>query len=286
VTPDELAARLAPWRAQLERWLPLVGAVVLALVVVRQCNGRRAAEAALEAERRRASEARALADAGVEVVDQEGEADVDRRVAELEAANADLRAANERLRSAAPGARPVSAARASTGRVAAGGAPRGATVAASPSPGYDAAPTPAQVVAAPPASAQAGGACLLAPGDVAEARVDAVAWRTDKGNHLVTLALGAYRLSPGPEAKLFGGPASLELTHAVELETPPLANGNGAGWGAGPVGGVNTAGWVAGLVVATPSARVPLIGWRAEWWVATAGGPGGFVALTGPLLRP
>lgn len=287
MTPAELAARLGPWRERLERWLPLVGVVVLALVLVRQCNGKRGAEAALEAERARAKEAHAL-EAKVEVVEQDDQDDVDHQVAELEAANADLRRENDRLRSAVPSARPVSAARASTGRVAAAGAPRGpgSGVAACPPPGYDALATAGSALPATPPPPQAGGACLLAAGDVAEARVDAVAWRTEKGNHLVTLALAGYRLSPGPETRLFGGPASLELTRAVELVPTSQTSGNGAGWGAGPVGGVTTAGFLAGAVLATPSARIPLLGWRAEWWAMGAAGPGGFTLLTGPLLRP
>jgi hypothetical protein len=126
-------------------------------------------------------------------------------------------------------------------------------------------------------------------GDTAEARVDAVEWRTREGNAVLALSLGAYRLSPGPETRLFGGPARVDLTRALELEPPPPAASpaNAAGrWGVGAVGGVARGGWLAGALVASPSVRLPLIGVRAEWWGAAAAGPGGVVALTGPLLRP
>ena len=282
MTPADLAAKLGPWREQILRWGPLIGALVLALVLVRQCNGRRGAEAALEAERKRTSEARQLADAGVEVVEQEEQRDVDAYVHKLEAQNADLKRANEQLRRAAPDARATGAIKASTGRVVAGGAPRptrpsGEGGKEEQAPGSPAGPSnPPTPGNCPP--------CLLAEGDPAEVRLEGTTWRTGKGNDAVTLALGAYRLDPGGPVRLFGGPADLELTHALETATPAKQLER---WGAGPLVVGTQTGVALGVLVATPRARVPLLGWQVEALAGGAAGPSGTWAATASIvLRP
>lgn len=233
--------------------LALVAALAL---LVGQCNGRRAAEAALAAERARAAEGRELERAGQVVV--EAVPDLAPRVATLEAENADLKAALEAARKAAKGARPVMIAHGSTGPVKASGKPRDTpSQANAATPGASPAPISSPVPAPTGHSGEGAtsSSCLLAEGDQGEIRVDAVALQTRAGNRVLVGAASAHRLNP--EARLFGGSFSAPVTWAAEREpaTPAVRR-----WGAGPWLGVSSSGVAVGAAVAAPPARLFGIG--------------------------
>jgi hypothetical protein len=252
VTPEQLAEKLRPWRARLERWLPLLAVVVLGLLVARSCNR------AGEAERRAAAadERAAAAAAGVPVV--QPVEDVRPALEEALRENDQLRDELARARRAVPGARPVLVVRAAT---------------------EPAAVTAARPTDAPPATP--GAVPVLLQGDQLRLELEQVGLEGKAGAHLVVGTMAARRVLDG--ALLLRQPFTAPLTVAVEKAAPAK---RAARWRAGPLAGVGGGGWLAGALLATPSARVPLLGWTVEAWVGAAAGPGGAVLLAGVPVGP
>lgn len=249
-------------KAFLERWRFFASwglCVILGFMLVRGCNRTGRAEADLA----RVQEQLELERNGQEVVDPVP--DVRPRVDQLEAENEDLRVALAKARAAAPGATPIGAGHASTGPVHVGGVP---PVLVSPPQPEASAPCPV---------------CLLVAGDTGEVRVDQVVLETKGGNKVLVGAAAAWRLMPAPETKLFGGPFDADLTGFAE-KVPPDAPGSR--WGAGPLVGVSGQGWLAGGVLTSPEARLPLIGWRVSAAVVAAAGSSQGLALAGVVVRP
>lgn len=215
------AAARSPWALPV-----LVGVLVLALAW-RLNAGRQA-----EAEARRLAEETQLRAQGLLVVEQAKSRALELEARRLVAQNEDLGVELERARRASPGATVTGTVSASTGPRPAGGAPRAGQ--ACPAPEAPPAPEPPPV-------------CLLAAGDQAEVRVDQVELETRDGARVVAGAAAAWRLEPGPPARLFGGGFQARLSKAqgeVELQPP--------GWGAGVWLGVGREGWAAGPAAAFP----------------------------------
>ena len=166
---------------------------------------------------------------------------------ELAADNADLADALKKAEKAAKGARPIVVVHASTGPVSAAGAAR-------PPP-----PPPGGEVPAPAAG------CLLATGDQGEIRAESVLLQTKAGNLVFVGTASAWRVEPGPPARLFGG----QLMAKVAAEAPERP----AGWGFGLAVTAGREGWMVGPVAASPPVRL----WRyqGELSVGAAAGPGG-----------
>ena len=206
-------------------WFPAVAVgVVVGWVVWQLDAGRRA-----ESERARLAEAIVLAQQGQIVADLQSRAELAARARRLAAENADLAEALAKAQRAAPGARPVVVVQASTGPVPAAGAAR---------------PSPPSGGSAPAPAAP----CLLAAGDSGEIRVDSVLLETKAGNLLFVGAASAWRVEPGPPARLFGG----QLMAKVAAEAPERP----AGWGFGAVAGCGREGCGVGPGVALPPLRV------------------------------
>jgi hypothetical protein len=239
------------------RWSPVVGVAVLALVLVCKLDaGRRAADRAAQL-----AEAEELRQAGLVVA---AERDARGMRAALGAAvktSEDLAAELERVKRAAKGARPSVVFSGSTGPVVAGGAPR-------PNPGQEAPPTQGQdhpqagAADREGASCPVSPACLLAAGDQGEVRVDEVILETKAGNVVLAGAASCWRLEPAPAARLFGGP----LRGSLSVAKPRPE----AGWGAGVWTGVGREGWAAGPALALPPARL----WRLQVEAVVGGGLG------------
>ncbi len=208
-------------------WTLLGAVVVLGLVLTCRLNRGRDAEAEL----RRRVEADVLKARGQLVAEQVRGDALDKLVRQIVGENEELARALEQARRAAPGARPVATARTSTGAVVAGGTPR--------------APEERGPAAAPP--------CLLAPGDQGEVRVDQVVLETRAGNRLLVGTAAAWRMSPAPATRLFGGPFQAALSN-IAMEAPPQVAG--PRWGAGVWLGVGRDGWAAGPALALPQARL------------------------------
>jgi hypothetical protein len=216
-----LRAILTAW------WFPALAILLVAAWLAWKLNAGRESEATA---RRLAEEQLARANDLV-VVEQGKRRDVEADAKRLAAGNADLAAELVRARKALPGARVMGAASSSTGALPAAGAPR-------PGPACPEAP------AAQPA-------CLLAVGDEGEIRVDQVVLDGPGGARLVVGAASAYRVTPEPRAKLFGGPfrAAVSEASAEAPAAPP-------GWGAGLYVGLSRDGWAAGPALALPPVRV------------------------------
>jgi hypothetical protein len=90
---------------------------------------------------------------------------------------------------------------------------------------------------------------------------------TGKGNRILVGTAAAWRLSPGPATRLFGGPFRAELTEVVTAAPPSAAR---ARWGAGGWLGLGRDGWAAGPAVAWTAARA----WGTELELVAGGGVG------------
>jgi hypothetical protein len=110
--------------------------------------------------------------------------------------------------------------------------------------------------------------------------LDMVELRGKAGARLIAATMEA-RDEAG--ALLLRAPVEAPLTLGVEEMPPPP---DVSRWGVGAVGGITGTGSVVGGVLSTPSARVPLIGWKVEATAVVAGGPGGVVGLAGLVVRP
>lgn len=225
------------------RWLLPVLLVVVALVVAWRLDSGRRAEGAVA----RLAEAEVLRLKKVEVAAQEREAQLKARLGEAVAFAEGLGAELARVRAAAPGARTVLVARGSTGPVKAGGLPR-----APEERGPAAGEGEEQAEAAGPqshdpqaAERPAAPACLLAEGDLGEVRAAVAGLETRAGNLVVVGAAEAWRVSPPPAARLFGGPLRLEA--AVEER-----GGGPGGWGGGARVQAGRRGVLAGPALALP----------------------------------
>ena len=258
-----LADLLSRGRALARSWWAVPAlALLVVLALVWAWNGQR--RAAGEAER--ALEAAELRAAGMAVAGEATARQLRARVAELEAGSADLAAELERVRRAAPGARPVGTATATTGPVPAGGPARPPWPCAPVAP----CPMPPEAPAGPTVPAQALPACLLAPGDTGEVRVSGAALATRAGNLAVVGAAEAWRLEPGPPARLFGGPLQVDVVREKQRAGP--------GWGVGLVASAGRAGWSAGPAISPPP--LALFGLQLEALVGAGVGQGGEWAAT------
>ena len=228
-----------------------------------------ASRATAEIERR--DEAAKLADAGVSVVERTE--DLGPALQAVEEYASGLEDEIVRLKKLT-GAKPVQVVRANTGRLKAGGTPRPVLPADAPA---GAGPTP---VASHNTGVGTGDMCLLSPGDTGEIRLGEATLTTSKGNTIFAGVAETWRLTPPPATKLFSGPLSFAAT---EKAPEPQAS---EGWAFGPGGGFTSRGWIAGASVATPQARLPLLGWRIHLSVMGAGGPGGGVGFLSGMVRP
>jgi hypothetical protein len=219
------------------RWTPVLGVALAAVWLVCKLDAGRSAAG----EAARLAEAEALRAKGQIVTVIDSRAAIAGKVKRLEAESVDLRAALAVARRAAPGARPTLVVRASTGGVAAGGTPRDAGRPPNPAGGRGPGAKTESLTGAGPA-------CLLAAGDRGEVRVDQVLLETRAGNLVFVGAASAFRVSPAPETRLFGG----QLRAEVAAQKPPGA----PGWGAGAFVGVGRGGWAAGPAFAAPPARL------------------------------
>ena len=135
-----------------------------------------------------------------------------------------------RLRKVAPGSKPVVVAQGSTGPLPAGGV-------APPSGAGQDGQVPATVC-------NPTGACLVAPGDPLELKVDVVAERTPSGVIAVVGVASAWTRG----VKLVEGPLKLDVK---SIEQP-----RGLGWGAGVIAVGGRDGWWLGPLVALPPAQI------------------------------
>jgi len=95
--------------------------------------------------------------------------------------------------------------------------------------------------------------------------VEAAGLRTRSGNLVVVGAAEAWRVSPTPPARLFGGPLKLEVSTAAE--------GRAAGWGAGALAVAGRSGWAVGPAVSPPP--LTFLGLQLEVLVGAGVGPAG-----------
>ena len=153
------------------------------------------------------------------------------RIGELESLVPELRAELERLRSVSPGSRVAYVTRGATGPVVAGDGPR--TIPAQP-------------------QGQPCGPCLLAPGDRGEVRCSVAGVETRAGSQIVLGTGEAWRLEPGPPARLLGGLFSAPLTTAVSV-----APTRQSGIGVGVLGSCSSSGCGVGPALAAPSISLP-----------------------------
>lgn len=253
----DLPATFDPaWRTRLT-WIgmvaPAIAAVVLAVLLVAQCNGKSKAERELA----RLKERPAITATGLPAADQfEDVTD------QFEALKQRVPALEEQLRklTAAVGkVNPRRVVSAETKPAPVGGTPRPADPAAAPAP-----------------------VCVLALGDslklkMAEADVD-----TKGGNIVILGMMEAWRMAPGPPTLLLQEPFSGPATSAV-LKAPSAEGGRNS-WRWGPLGGISTAGWAAGLLVVTPEVRLPIIHTRNGWSFVAAGNTSSGFLLTGPTF--
>jgi hypothetical protein len=190
------------------RWLALLGAVVLALLLARTCNRADRAEAEVE----RLQEAVELR-AKDHLVAEQVNAEI------LKAAlTAPLKAEIARLEKDL-GAKPkiVMVERIVTKPAPAEGTPR---------------PTPTPGEPCPD--------CLFATGDTGEIRVDSAQARTENGNDVILVAAEVWRLTPEPSTRILAGTASAQVSRVL-VEVPRGA----PGWGGGLMAGIGTQGWIA-----------------------------------------
>ena len=234
--------------------LPALLVVVGLVLAWRLESGRQAALTAS----RLAEEARARA-AGELVIEQAKSKSLEAEAKRLAAEIPDLKEALAKARAAMPGAQVTGTASTSTGPRVAGGDPRPGPTCPAAAP---AAPTPKPVIEG------SGVSCLLAAGDEGEIRVDQVVLEGPRGAQLLVGAASAYRVTPAPRAKLFGGPFRTELSTA-KAEPPPAP----PGWGAGVTVLAGRAGWEVGPALSPP----PWSFWglHLEGLAGAAVGPGG-----------
>lgn len=222
------------------RWTPVIVVAVVAGVLAWKLDlGRRAAS-----ELARETEKENLRLKGVIAQNQVSEAKLKADAETLARHNAEFAAELERVKKAAPDARPVAVSHATTGRVEAGGTP-----------------VPPSSAATPATSA----ACLLRQGDIGEVRVDSATLQTRAGNVVMIGAASAWRLSPEPETRLFGGALKIEGS----VERVPLL----PGWGFGATAWAGRSGWMVGPAASLPPFR--LWGLQGELSAGASLGPSG-----------
>jgi len=238
-------------------WVALVvGLFVVVLLFARACNAAGAAAAALARARDDA-----IADkAGLERVYEATRATLQAELDEARASSATFSAALERAQAALE-ARPVLVVRASTGPVPVGQPPK--------EPGT---PDP-QDPTAPAVSP-----CLLSDGDTGEIEVTQAVLQTDAGTRILVGAAEAYRMTPEPRLRLFGGSFRTEVT---ESKAEPLPLRRSPGWGAGIAGGMATTGYLASAIVLTP----PILS-HLEGVLEFSLGPGLVAGQAGLIYRP
>jgi hypothetical protein len=242
---------------------PAVSLIGLALVVA-AWNGQRLARSEAE----RAREAAELARVGVSVAADATERQLRVRLADLTETSHALAEELARVQAATPGARPVAVASGTTGPTPAGGALRPGWPCAPVAPCSQPAESGTPTTVAPPS------ACLLSAGDQGEVRVEGAALRTRAGNAVVVGAASAWRVSPGPAARLFGGPLHLEVSVAAPAR--PL------GWGVGLMASAGSGGVVVGPMLSPPPWSV--LGLQVEVFAGGGVGPAGDWTAAASLL--
>jgi hypothetical protein len=193
------------------------------------------------ADAQRAREAAELKLKGQIVTEQETAKQLRVTVADLLAKNADLAKLYADAQKAAPGAKPLYAGTLNTG---------GLKVEAPPRAPQERPPAPATPGAAAPTDQPIAPVCVLADGDTASINVEQIALQTKDGN---VLALGvgeAWRETPLPRAKLFGGPFKASVSDVSGLAPPSLPR-----WGGG-IAAACLGFCAAGPAVAFPPLRI------------------------------
>lgn len=137
-------------------------------------------------------------------------------VARLLDANVDLRERVEALREKVGSIRPVTVIRADTGAVTAHGEP----------PSLSSAPTPPSTVTAPTLDLRPP--ALLHEGDTGRITVEAIAFETKAGNHVLELKAQCWREAPLPRSVILSGLAEADVSKFMSVE-PPKEPGVGIG---------------------------------------------------------
>lgn len=237
-------------------WGIIVLVTVAALFLTCKLNSGRDAER----EARRSYEAELLRAKGLVVAWQKKDAELKREIEGLERRLPELQAEVARVKREARGARPVAVFSGSTGPVSAAGTAR---------------PTEPPPSSGAATAAAGSSLCLLAAGDLGEIRAEQVILDTRAGNRVMAAVASAWRVSPLPETRLFGGP--LRGDFSVAKERPP------PGWGVGGFGAVCGDGWFAGPAAALPPAR--FWGRQIETQIGAGFGSAGFGATGSAILR-
>jgi hypothetical protein len=237
-------------------YVALIVAVLFALALLaRACNGEREAKAELI----RVQEQAEIRAAGLELIEGAEQAALQLELEQAKKGSASFAEALARAEEALK-ARTVIVVRASTG------------------------PVPVETPENPdppkkPDGAPAERPCLLRPGDQGEVAVTEAVLETEAGNRVLVGAAEAFRVSPAPRLRLFGGSFRTEITEAkgepVPLESSP-------GWGAGLMAGYGTSGPLGSAVVATP----PVFGDHLFGIGAFSAGPGSVAFQAGFIWRP
>jgi hypothetical protein len=266
-----LSGALAHWRV-----LAISALAVVAALAMRTCSVERSRADVAEHAVARAGEAAELRDAGVEVAVQVEDLGPALQAALEWAQGSDdknhvLEDELARVRKAAPTAKPVAVVTASTGPVP-----------VSP-PVAPVVPGAGQAPASPPLGPPVP-PCLLRPGDTGEVRVAEVRLVTEAGNTVLAGAAEAWRISPAPAQRLFGGVLKADLGAATARIPPPTPDS--LGWGVGPAVGVSDRGVLVGATVESPPLRLPWLGWRVGVVASGTAGPGGTGALASLVVHP
>lgn len=199
----------------------------------------------------RAAEAAQLKLKGQIVTEQESAKQLRATVAVLLAKNADLAKAYADAQKAAPGAKPIYAGTLNTGGVKVVSAPRPQE--------QNPAPATASAEAAPSSAQPIAPVCVLAEGDTASINVEQIALQTKEGNVLAIGVGEAWRESPLPRAKLFGGPFKASVSDVSGLAPPSLPR-----WGPGVSAACFSAGCSAGPALGFPPLRFTVFGHAVE----------------------
>lgn len=252
-------------------WIVVIALVVGALLMFRACR----AESTAKAELLRYQEESRAAEAGLIVVHSAEKAALS---AQLEWARKESRefaeaydAASEALK-----ARPVIVVRASTGPVPVTTSSFDDKKREVPMDPPD--HMPAQIAPGMPAPATPPAPCLLSEGDQGEITITETVLQTEAGARVLVGAADAFRVTPEPRMRLFGGSFRTEIT---EAQAEPVPFRRSPGWGAGLAGGMATTGYLASALVTTP----PILG-HLEGVLELSIGPGLLAGQAGLIYRP
>ena len=253
----------------------MIALAAVTALAVHGCNAARQAKAEAEAAKKLAAEEAKAKAAGVPVIEQVP--DLREFSAKLLAENADLKQALDRAEKAVPGVKVVGG----TKIVVEGTIPQ--SVPGIPRPGTAGPPAsgpPGSGVPEPPPPS-AGGHCVLSAGDGLRLELNALVLKGPAGGRYLTGTNAAYRKLDGQ--LLLREPFIASNVEAVEeAPKPPKL----PGWAYGLGAGLSERGALGALLVQTPPARMPLLGWPLRGWVVAAGGVNQGLVLGGASVEP